>query len=114
MTENNNTPDQGVKLERHVQTILVALITIGIGWNVKATMNNQTEIITMRNQMASIQTQVGSLEGKLDGLYRTSDATRDFALRDQIIGDLRSRLSDVEKQLRDALYTQRKDLTRQQ
>lgn len=88
-------------MEKRLNTILTGLMVIGISWSVGATVTNQREAAQQSVTLASMQKQLDSLDAKMDSQYRTTDAGRDFALRDALISDLRSRLSDNEKRTRD-------------
>jgi hypothetical protein len=80
-------------VERHVQTILTLGVAALLAWQL-------TTIEEMRVEVAILSGRVDALAARVDEAssdrYRTVDATRDFALRDQVIEGLNYRIERVE------------------
>ena len=95
--------DRLMKLEKHAQTIIVTLIGIAIIWLVSTTNNNKQEQLRQGDAIVTLTASVNLIASKVDTLYRTTDAARDFALRDALIADNRARTIELEKQMREVV-----------
>nr|CRH06155.1 conserved protein of unknown function [Candidatus Magnetococcus massalia] len=80
-------------LERHVQTVLTMGVAALMAWQL-------TTIEQMRVELAILSGRVDALAARVDEAsserYRSTDAHRDFALRDQAIKALEARVEQVE------------------
>ncbi len=80
-------------VERHIQTILTIGVAGLMAWQL-------TTIEEMRVELAILSGRVDALAARVDDAsadrYRTADANRDFALRDQVIKGLEGRIKRVE------------------
>ena len=79
--------------ERHVQSVLTLSVVALLTWQLST-------IESMRVEVAILSGRVDALAARVDEAssdrYRTVDATRDFALRDQVIEGLNYRIKRVE------------------
>lgn len=81
-------------VERHIQTILTMGVAALLAWQLST-------IEEMRVELAILAGRVDALAARVDDAssdrYRTADANRDFALRDQVIRGLEGRIKRVEE-----------------
>lgn len=81
-------------LERHIQTILTLGVVGLMSWQL-------VTIEEMRVELAILSGRVDALAARVDEAttdrYRTTDASRDFALRDQVIKGIEYRVQQVEE-----------------
>jgi hypothetical protein len=91
--EDNSDRRYGGGVERHIQTILTMGVAALLAWQL-------TTIEEMRVELAILTGRVDALAVRVDEAasdrYRTVDATRDFALRDQVVEGLNYRIKRVE------------------
>jgi hypothetical protein len=81
-------------VERHIQTILTMGVAALLAWQLST-------IEEMRVELAILAGRVDALAARVDDAsadrYRTADAERDLALRDQVIQGLDYRVKRVEE-----------------
>ena len=83
--------------ERHLQSIMIAMILMVLGWmgaQIVGQIKLQTE---MNKDITFLTSQVAELKEGTKSRYTSEDAARDFRIRDAQILDLQERLRDREK-----------------
>jgi polyhydroxyalkanoate synthesis regulator phasin len=86
------------RVEKHIQTILVALTTAVLLWVGNSVSQSRTEIAVLHEQVRSLQTLVEKIENRVADRYKAGDALKDLQLRDNRIDSLEKRLNFLEKE----------------
>lgn len=92
MSEDTSTERTGrdrSPLERHMQSGLLVLVMMLLGW-----VGNS--LVALGKSVAVIETQMGSLNAQMAGTYRTNDAQRDMADINRQLDDVRRRIDKLE------------------
>ena len=82
--------------ERHLQTILVALVLSAVLYTANAITSMQVDLASIRPEIVSLQKQITQLQELTRDRYTKSDAIKDFTLRDDIMNELRGRVKSLE------------------
>ena len=82
--------------ERHVQTAIAFIMTAVMGWVGLTTSDTAVEVAVLSAQIVALQEQVRELRDGTKDRYTRADALRDFAVRDDVLGGVLSRLDRLE------------------
>lgn len=82
-----------MQLERHFQTVLLAVIVGLIGWAGLSIQSQGADIVRLQEQVTSLNLRI---DANMDDRYRKQDARDDFALRDKLYYDLEARVRALE------------------
>lgn len=85
--------------ERHIQTILVGLITLGILWVAQSVSASRTDIARLEEKVNNLQTQIVDIKVSANDRYRSGDAAKDFRIRDARLDILEKRIGNLESRV---------------
>jgi len=88
-------PEQSASfVERHLQTMIMAALGAVCGWMAMTTQGLTVSVATLTEKVSNLQE---SVKEERSQLYTRADADRDFALRDNVISNVASRVLVLEQ-----------------
>lgn len=100
---SDETPKQSPThtIERHLQTLMLTVVSALLIWNWSSTQGAQVELASLRAQTELLRADVNklqvSVERSADERYTAAQAAVDKAAHDQAIQRLEARVRDLEK-----------------
>lgn len=83
-------------IERHFQSLVLALIVALVGWNLKTTVDTQIVVARQEEKIAGLTRLIKLITTDMDDRYRLTDAKRDFAAVYVSMGHLEKRVDRIE------------------
>lgn len=97
MTPAQEARESRSVLERHVQTIIGAVVVGLLGW-VGITLQDMTaSVARLEEKVAGLERQLMHLQSQTADRYTRQDAVRDLTVMRKILDDHAERLKDLEK-----------------
>jgi len=84
-------------LERHFQSIALTILAAVTGWFGLTVQDSTVKLATMSERLANLERQ---LNNNTELLYTARDAAKDWQLRDALLNNLTTRLTDLETRSR--------------
>lgn len=84
-------------MERHIQSVLVAVCVALLGWLAYNTSQQGEQIASLTATIRGLEGQISILNAQTTDRYPASRAAIDLTVRDREIDDLKSRLRELER-----------------
>lgn len=101
--ESGHAPTVPSALERHIQTVVVAVMCALLAWMGNKVASTGEIVAALRAESIAridrLQAEMAEVKQQLDSAYLMRDALRDLSYRDTMLDSLKARIRDLEQRL---------------